>query len=73
MSRSWAAGVWEQGAGLVVWSRHSSEVLARRAAVRYARRQHQPTGGMLSWCGGVRGPGGPDITWYRADGTEVQS
>lgn len=68
------AGVWEQhsedndGDGLTVWSRHTTESLARAAAVRYARGRNAPTGGALSWCGGYRLTDGGRVRWVTATG-----
>ena len=73
-SSKWAAGVWEQyaedegGDGFVEWSRHSTETLARAAALRYAGQRSPRTGGSLSWSGGVRAPGG-HVQWVARDGT----
>jgi hypothetical protein len=78
MKREWAAGVWEQNIGLLVWSNHSTEELAIRAAYRYSRRQSKSgprTGGMLSWSGGVKGPDGKVrwFSWAAKQRGEVQS
>ncbi len=65
------AGVYEQNVGFVVWSRHSTETLARRAARRYARRNARiKTGGALTWAGGVRFPDGTE-RWYSGDGRVI--
>lgn len=63
------AGIWEQGAGFVEWSRHASESLARKAARRYARRAGT-TGGALTAAGGYRPVDGP-VTWLDADGNQI--
>lgn len=57
------AGVWEQGKGFVPWSSHITEAAAKKAALRYAKKQKQPTGGSLSWKGGVRRPDG-SVMWF---------
>jgi len=66
---AYEAGVWEQASdedsGFVVWSYHSTEAMAMKAARRYAAdlKEHGPaTGGMLSWSGGYRHVDGP-VTW----------
>ena len=70
------AGVWEQyreedgGDGLSVRSRHGRMDLAIKAATRYARESSEPTGGPLSWSGGVRGPDGR-VVWYDRAGEVV--
>ena len=70
-ARPYSAGIGEQrGDGLVVLSHHSRRDLAVRAAVRYARGRQSPTGGALSWCGGVRSPDGR-VSWYRTDGSFI--
>ena len=54
MNRPYAAGAWEQykeeidGIGFSARSHHSTEELARRAAIRLAKSFAQPTGGALS-------------------------
>ena len=70
--RLYAAGVWEQS-GYVVWSRHSTRLLAERAARRYARAANARTGGARSWAGGIQAPDG-SITWIdRAGGVKGES
>lgn|SRR5574343_160598 len=66
------AGVWEQNMHFVPWSKHKSEALAKKAAVRYAKRisaTGSDTGGHLSWSGGVR-DAESRIVWYSKDGEE---
>lgn len=57
-TKSYAAGIWEQGMGFVEWSRHATFALARSAAIKYAKRHKSATGGALSWSGGIKGPDG---------------
>lgn len=70
--KQYQAGVWEQGREFVGWSKHSTEELARSAAVKYARQQAMTSGGPLSWCGGVMAPDGT-VTWYQRDGSVAES
>lgn len=73
MERPYSVGEWEQhreeidGIGFLARSRHSTEELARRAAIRLAKSFTHPTGGALSWAGGVRLPSG-EVRWYGRDG-----
>jgi len=71
-TKKWAAGVWEQGRGLVEWSKHSTRELATKAAMKYSRQNHQSTGGLLTWAGGVMDPEG-EITWIDRYGNSVSA
>ena len=66
-TQRWEAGIWEQIGGFVAWSSHKNESLALAAARRYARQRRAPTGGALSWSGGVCAPDG-SVVWYDAAG-----
>lgn len=63
----WAAGTWSQNTAFTSRSRHKTRKAAIKAAIRYARDQRAPTGGALTWAGGVRDPD-DGVTWYDTSG-----
>ena len=65
---AWEAGIWQQGEGFVVLSRHKTETLAKKSAKKYAKERKCVTGGSLSWSGGVLSPIDGKVVWYQADG-----
>ncbi len=69
MAKKYEAGVWEQNTGFVPWSRHSTEAAAKSRARKYAAQRIAPTGGALSWSGGVRRPDGT-VYWLTAHDSE---
>jgi hypothetical protein len=69
------AGIWEQHAGFVAWSKHRTADLAKNRALTYAKRlktESTQAGGALSWAGGVRGTDG-SVRWYDSDGAELSA
>jgi hypothetical protein len=68
---SYEAGIWQQGEGLVVWSRHRTAARAARVAREYARRawaDGPSTGGALSWSGGYRDAATGRVVWVDRTG-----
>lgn len=83
LATNWAAGIWSQldedpawnPEGFVAWSGHGTRDLAKKAAIRYAKRLLsgcQPTGGALSWAGGVQKAGETTVDWYDATGRDLR-
>jgi hypothetical protein len=74
----YAAGIWtqngrfwEQNGGFFERSRHSTFELAMRAAIKYAKGRDAPTGGSLSWAGGVECPD-ETVHWYNSTGAKLE-
>lgn len=73
MTFEYEAGVWEQGKGLVVWSRHATRRAAIDAARKHAKQlecENRRSGGPLSWSGGWRKVGA-STTWINSRGEET--